>query len=55
MKKLVWLVLVIGFVGWAQTPKLGGEMVLAFGTDPESLDPQQNPVRASGDGAYPYR
>ena len=34
-------VLLIGLVGWAQTPRPGGEMIIAFGTDPESLDPNK--------------
>ncbi len=34
-------VLLIGLAGWAQTPRMGGEMVLGFGTDPESLDPNK--------------
>ncbi len=30
-----------GAVAVAQTPKVGGELVIAFGTDPESLDPNK--------------
>ncbi|MCR4392677.1 MAG: glutathione ABC transporter substrate-binding protein [Candidatus Acetothermia bacterium] len=33
--------LVVGAVAAAQTPKVGGELVIAFGTDPESLDPNK--------------
>lgn len=31
----------LGIAGLGQTPKLGGEMVIAFGTDPEALDPNR--------------
>jgi peptide/nickel transport system substrate-binding protein len=34
-------VLLVGMAVWAQTPKPGGEMIIAFGTDPESLDPNK--------------
>lgn len=34
-------VLLVGMAGWAQTPKPGGELVIGFGTDPESLDPNK--------------
>lgn len=38
---LLACVLVVGLVAWAQTPRPGGEMVIGFGTDPESLDPNK--------------
>ncbi len=38
---LVACLLVAGFVAVAQVPKVGGEMVIGFGTDPESLDPNK--------------
>lgn len=41
-------VLLIGLLGWAQTPKMGGEMVLGFGTDPESLDPNKITAAPAG-------
>ncbi len=42
MRKALLLacVLLIGGLAWAQ-PKPGGEMVIGFGTDPESLDPNK--------------
>ena len=42
MRKLgILLAVAVGLMGLAQTPKLGGELVIAFGTDPESLDPNK--------------
>ncbi|MCX7750192.1 MAG: ABC transporter substrate-binding protein, partial [Candidatus Bipolaricaulota bacterium] len=38
---LVVCLLVAGLAGAAQTPKRGGELVIGFGTDPESLDPNK--------------
>ncbi len=38
---LVACLLVAGLVAVAQAPKVGGEMVIGFGTDPESLDPNK--------------
>jgi len=38
---LLACVFAIGLGAWAQTPKRGGEMVIGFGTDPESLDPNK--------------
>lgn len=43
MRKFLVLVvcgLFVGTMAWAQ-PKVGGEMIIAFGTDPESLDPNK--------------
>lgn len=40
-KLLIISALVVGLLGWAQTPKMGGELIIAFGTDPESLDPNK--------------
>ena len=37
---LLACVLLVGLVAWA-APKPGGEMVIGFGTDPESLDPNK--------------
>lgn len=39
-KVLLVCVFLAGLVGWA-APKPGGEMVIGFGTDPESLDPNK--------------
>jgi len=43
MARKAWIlasVLLVGLAAWA-APKLGGEMVIGFGTDPESLDPNK--------------
>ncbi|MCS7240763.1 MAG: glutathione ABC transporter substrate-binding protein [Candidatus Bipolaricaulota bacterium] len=46
MRKRFWLLALcglvgLGVVGAAQAPKVGGEIIIAFGTDPESLDPNK--------------
>jgi peptide/nickel transport system substrate-binding protein len=38
---LVWVLVGVAVGVLGQTPRVGGELVIAFGTDPESLDPNK--------------
>ncbi|MEN3009918.1 MAG: glutathione ABC transporter substrate-binding protein [Candidatus Bipolaricaulaceae bacterium] len=38
---VLWGLLSLSAVGLAQGPRVGGELIIAFGTDPESLDPNK--------------